>query len=240
MKLLLVLLLLAMPACGQNIYSLIKAGRGLRPLRIARKTVTVPKYSTLAYEAMSMQARKINVSHTTDRIILEAIIEQKLASPVEVSGGYNYLRTVSQNMAKEPGWERINTSDGYNGVHHIINKTVLEKIYNEQAAIENNLTYSEFVRNSPAIFHPFHNNKYFTAMFHCPDKQLYLYYTKGVKGVLEAYFEQINAISKEYGIIEYNQEIIEHSMLEARFWAETYGLEWEVKDGTVDGNSRNY
>jgi hypothetical protein len=211
---------------AQSIYGVVRAAKGVRPIRIYRLTETTPRYFNMAYTAMWTQSKRISISHDADRVILKALITQPQAHPIDVSGSYNYLRAVSQASKGLPEWKKINSSDGYNGVHHIINKTVLEELYRVRTKTDNGLTYNDFVRNSPGAFHPLHNDQSFTWLFHNPTLQMRIYAEQGVQGVLLDYFQKANAISREYGFPEYTDEHIRNTLVEARFWAGIWGLEW--------------
>ena len=226
MRWVIILLLLAQPLWAQNFFKVVRAAKGAKPIRIHRMTITSGRNFETAYRVVWEQSKKVDVSHEMERIVLQTIITQPQVSPLEVSGGYNYLRAVSQASRGLPDWKKINASDGYNGVHHIINKTVLDELYRVREKKENGLTYNDFVRNSPAAFHPLHNDLNFGWFFHNPKLQMRIYAEKGVKGVLIDYFGKANYLSKEYGFEEYTDEVIKNSLSEAKFWAEVWGLEW--------------
>lgn len=211
---------------AQSYYTVVRAAKAAKPIRIYRMTVVTGRNFESAYRVMWEQTKKIDVSHQAERILLQSIINQPQVSPQEVSGGYNYLRAVSQASKGLPEWKKINSSDGYNGVHHIINKTVLEELYRVREKKDNGLTYNDFVRNSPAAFHPLHNDLEFGWLFHNPKWQMRVYAEQGVRGVLIDYFSKANFVSREQGLDEYTDEVIKRTLSEAKFWAEVWGLEW--------------
>lgn len=227
LKVALIVIVFAQNALCQNLYSVVKVSRSSRQIKVLRKTTVPNKYVTPAYNAILLKTKEIKVSYIDDKTILQALIKETRPVPMDISGGYNYLRLISQNMRNVPEWSKINRSDGYNGVHHIINKSVLDKIYNSEKTIENGLTYQDFVRNSPSIFHPLHNAREFGELFHDKDKQLELYEIGGVKTIIDYYFIVINDLSRKYGLIPYSEDVMKSSLAEARFWSEIYGLKWE-------------
>lgn len=212
---------------SQNFYSLIKSPKSLKPIKISRTTFSIPTYSNYAYSAILTQTSQVNITRVNNQVMFQAYIAQQRVSPIEVSGGYNYLRTVSQSLSGESEWHRINASDGYNGVHHIISKSALAVIYKQRNRLDNGLTYEDFTRNAPSAFHPFHNNNEFFDIFHNAERQILIYEKVGVIGVLEDYFERVNVLNRKYGLPEYSDDMIARSLLEAKFWAKIHGLVWE-------------
>lgn len=211
---------------SQNTYTLVRASKALEGIVINRATITYPKHLNSAYNAILTQTNSIDVSRIQEQIILQTQIQQSRCHPMEVVGGYNYLRTVSKGMAGCEGWGRIRQGGGYNGAHHIISKSTLDVIF-KQRKEKTYLNYSDFQRNAPAIFHPFHNNKNFEHLFHDSPRQLELYNKGGVSYILSDFFFNINEINRRYGLPEYAPELINRSFIEAKFWADTYGLRWK-------------
>ncbi len=224
--LLLIVLFFSINSFSQNIYSVVRVARGTKPIKIARTTIALPGCSDMAYRAMAAQTKRIEVVYFPDRVILQSLIKQEQTNPLQISGGYNYLRTISQSMRNETFWKHINASQGYNGVHHIITKSTLKWLYKNRRRTDNGLTFEDFVRNSPAAFHPLHNESEFGAVFHNPVRQLSLYQREGIKGILQDYFNRANELSRTQGMIEYDETFIERTFQEAIFWASMWGLEW--------------
>ena len=218
-------LILSTNLYAQNVFSVIKVSKELKTIEMIRTTLVPAQYSDIAYAAMSMQSENVYINYINGFAVLEAPVVQEEATPMEISGGYNYLQRVSKEMRNCEGWNKINSSDGYNGVH-IITKATLQELYKKREKTDNNLTYEDFLRNAPSAFHPFHNNKNFSFIFHNSHRQLYLYDKYGIKAILEDYFNKINMINKQYNLPEYTEEFIDHSLLEAELWAVSYGLRW--------------
>ena len=213
---------------AQSYYTLVSASKTARnAIFINRGILTYPKHINAAYNAILTQSNVIDVSRLEKQILLQTQIQQPRCHPMEVVGGYNYLRTVSRGMTGCEGWGRIRQGGGYNGAHHIISKSTLEVLYKQKKENNTYLNYSDFQRNAPAIYHPFHNNKQFEAVFHDAARQLELYNKGGVSYVLSDFFVTINEINRRYGLPEYTPEMINRSLLEAKFWSDSYGLRWK-------------
>lgn len=213
---------------SQNFFTVLRRPK-IKPKTLPIQRHTIATYNNLDYasKAILTKASNIDISYIKDKIILQTEIQQPLVHPLSVSGGYNYLRIVSQQFREEPNWKYINRSSGYNGVHHIINKSVLKIIYTENTKELNELLFTDFVNNAPAIFHPLHNDTRFSYIFHDCDKQIALYEDCGIKCILTDFFDEINIINESLGLPIYDEETIQNTLIEARFWAETYGLVWK-------------
>lgn len=229
---LLVLIVLPLEGLSQNVYRVAKATNNA--ILINRTTIVAPELSMWARWAISDKSNQILTSKVKKQIALEATIKQEVCFPVDVSGGYNYLKLVAREMKGCDGWENISRTRGYNGAHHIINKTVIDVICADIKANarlrgkEIHLDVNEVKNNAPAIFHPYHNRQGYAHIFHNPKEQIRLYYTIGVRGIIEDFFIRVNELNKAEGLPPYPEEFIEHTLKEAALWAKHYGLHWSL------------
>ena len=255
----LVLGLFSYSAFGQNAYSIVRAPATIRtsfqPIVISR-TLLLPK-AQLPLAVRACTARRpcvlsnpqkvpvhINAA-TISRIHMEAHFAiPRLNRPENIYGGYNYLRTMTKLSYKSPdnieniyqnAWQKINLTRGYNGAHHIVNKSTLEQIHQNMKAKARargevfTINLSEMQNNAPALFHRLHGNPEFTSVFHNKERQLQIYYTSGIKAVIDDFFEQVNLIAWESeGLIpRVPQKVMEGTYLEAELWCKMFNLRWE-------------
>lgn len=226
------LILLPVGGFSQNVYRVVKATRSA--ILINRTTVTAPELADWARWAMMDKSNHILTSKVKKQIALESMIKQDICFPVDVSGGYNYLKLVSREMKGCDGWENISKTRGYNGAHHIINKSVIDVIYADikgSAKLRGEeipFDVTEVKNNAPAIFHPYHNRQGYESYFHNFGEQIKLYYAFGVRGIIEDFFIRINELNKAEGLPEYPEEFINATLKEAALWAKHYGLKWDL------------
>lgn len=226
------LLVLSNNCYCQNVFRII--GKSPKHIRVSRSTVVSRKASKLAERVIYNRSNEILLAMVKNQVVLSAEIEQPICRPEEVAGGYNYLKVVSRELRCENGWENIASSSEYNGAHHIINKSVLELIYinaklrARQYGGTISYTLEELQSNAPAVFHPYHNHPSYRKVFHNMDRQLKLYYSQGVSGIIEDFFSQINEINEQEGLPLYDEEFIRTTLLEAALWAKNYGLFWKM------------
>ncbi len=204
------------PVYSQSAFRVLQRGNRVK----IRRTITVPpKQARLAQKVALNQSAIQRVETKVNRAVITTHIEQKLVRPMDVVGPNKYLRIASKVFKKKPGWKRLNSSVGYNGAHHIITKSVIREISNRYNM--------DMLANAPSVFHPLHNSAEYTEVFHGHDKQLELYYTRGVKGIVDNFFKEINKINLEHGLPLYNKKFIEAEMLEAELWTRYWNLRWE-------------
>lgn len=234
MRIINLILLILFPsiAFSQNIYRVTKATHNA--ILINRTTVVSPELSMWARWAISDKSNRILTSKVKKQIVLQSTIKQGVCFPTDVSGGYNYLKLVSREMKGCDGWENISKTKGYNGAHHIINKSVIEvicadiKVNARLRGEEIDLNIDEVKNNAPAIFHPYHNRRGYEDVFHNFGEQIKLYYSVGVRGIIEDFFIRVNELNRAEGLPEYSEEFIEHTLKEAALWAKHYGLRWSL------------
>ena len=166
-----------------------------------------------------------------------------LRSPSTLWGSYHYLRVLT-SLSRERGavhpqykqqWKNIFYVGGYNGVHHIVNKSTLKAIYSEmkRKAIAKGepwtIQLDELQRNAPGSLHPFHGRPEFSVLFHNIDRQLSLYREGGIQAIVTDYFDALEVFHNMYP----NQapfipkSVRKNTLLEAKLWSETFHLKWK-------------
>lgn len=201
-------------------------GRGFDALNVARQQQIVDRH--VSY----------NFNNTSEQIHLHLerqLIQHTLKSPQSLYGSYNYLRAFSKVSDIEilttnkyrKDWDKINATQGYNGVHHIVNKYTLKLIHQtlKQQGIKFNL--DEAQKNAPALFHPLHGNPKFQYIFHNPLEQYELYFKYGMKYVLLSKIDEINRLNIEMGLKPLKDDVILGLILETELWCKYHGLKWE-------------
>ena len=232
MRLAIILLFLACNCFSQNIFRVIY--KTPKSVLISRSTIVEARDLRLAEKVLYNRSETVLSAKIKNQVVLQSSIVQPITAPELVPGGYNYLKTVRREL-KTDGWRQVAAHDSYNGIHHIISKSVLEDIYKDlkrRAYIygeELDFTFDEFQNNSPAVFHPYHNVPEYGYIFHNLEKQRELYYTQGIKACILNFFEAINEVNLKEGLTLYNEEFINTTILEASLWAKRYGLYWKMQ-----------
>lgn len=82
--------------------------------------------------------------------------------------------------------------------------------------------------NAPAIFHMLYAKPQFAAVFHNKERQLELYYTSGVKAILDDFFYQVGRIAAESNgkIPQVPHLVREGTYQEAKLWCKIFHLRW--------------
>lgn len=242
----LLFLLLVSSAYSQSAFRVIRIARNakvFRPSVICRE-IRVPRtQGYLANQLIAAHNPNSVIRQANKHCVPEIIITAEyniplLRMPETLYGGYNNLKTIA-GIAKNPTavdkryiriWKHINNSTTYNGVHHIVNKSTLKAIHLEQVkSTRKNINLAAMQNNAPAIFHIYHGNQAYKDVFHNSEAQLDLYHQKGIKGVIQAFFAQLNYINAHgpLKLSPVSKEVIKGTMLEAEIWAKTFGLRWE-------------
>lgn len=143
---------------------------------------------------------------------------QGVTIPSEVVGPNMYLRGIGNRFRKEEGWKDLWRSDGYNGAHHIVTRSVIQNIAGKRQLI---------VSNAPSVFHPLHNRPEYADVFHNHKRQLELYEKCGIKCVIEDFFERIEKVNNSENMLKYSEQSKKKIMLEAQLWAKHWGLKWD-------------
>ena len=230
-----------------KVLRLINKSKSHKIVNICRSTIVSPKNAHIAKNVVKQvnpYFLKINGDNgcTTRIDILTEFSVPILKNPETLYGGYNYLRIIA-SISKEKGivdkkylfkWKNINKTQGYNGVHHIINKSTLKEIhsimkkeYRNNGRVFN-IRLDEMQNNAPAIFHRLHGHPAYTNTFHNMEMQLLIYEQRGVSGIIDNFFIKAKLISaSSRGTIPmYSYEVIRGTYLEAELWAKTFGLKW--------------
>lgn len=232
MRLVVFLVFVTVNCYSQNIYQVIN--KTPKIVSIARTTVVEPTTLKIARNALYNRSNEVLEERVKKQIALMAVIEQPICKPEEIAGGYNYLRAANRSMKKEEGGKYISCSNLYNGAHHIINKSAIEVIYTDlRYRAKERHTYlpyqlMEIQGNAPAVFHVYHNHPKYKHFFHDRDRQLRLYYSSGVYGILEDFFQRVDELNKAEGLPLYSNSFRKTTFLEAELWARHYGFKWKM------------
>jgi hypothetical protein len=231
MRIIILLIFLPLSAYPQNTYQIIK--RGTKSISIGRTVVVTPNAVSTAERAILARSEDYLRQRVERQVLLSSVMNQPVCYPEEVAGGYNYLRLVNRELRKEQGWEYVSCPNLYNGAHHIINKSALEFIYLEMKRHQKKkkdlgFPLSDLQSNAPAVFHFYHNSPRYRHFFHDRDRQIRIYYKKGVYGVLDDFFKSVEKINQKEGLPSYSEEFKKVTFLEAELWARTYGLSWKM------------
>lgn len=191
--LLLTIFLVGNTVFSQSVFRFIGKGRRLR---VERKIVTQQRYRSLARRVLRSQSLTISR-------------REVVRSPMRVVGPNIYLKGVGKRFKGLSEWDKVRDSRTYNGAHHIVTKFVIKELGGN----------SECMRQAPSVFHKLHNNPAYIDWFHNHQKQLAIYQEKGIKGIMEEFFENVGS--------EFSKEDKEQLMLEAELWAKHWNLKWE-------------
>lgn len=195
-------------------------------VRAAEFQSRLRKQEELYRQSMVANQNRIPVAFLTQHI------EQRVCKPEQLYGSYSYLRGCSKNMGGID-WVHINKVDTYNGVHHIINVQTLKELYKESLSsyekgeIGLYPFFNEMVLNAPSAFHILHNNPKYSYVFHNSELQLEIYNKRGIKGILDAYFENIIRLNSELNLTPIPEDVIKGTYVEAELWSVYFGLDWE-------------
>ncbi len=232
MRLLFLLLFVSVNCFAQNVYQVISKTPQI--IKIERTVVVLPKTVKIAENALFNRSSEILTQKVKNQVILQTVIKQPVCRPEEVAGGYNYLRIANREMHQGEEWKYVSCSNLYNGAHHIINKSVLEVIYTDlkfrakARGEELPFTLADVQSNAPAMFHIYHNHPKYRNFFHDRDRQLRLYYSEGVSGVLDDFLKRVEEVNRIEGLPFYSDEFKQTTLLEAELWAKHYGLKWKM------------
>lgn len=198
-----VLLLLTQNLYSQSVYKFI--GKGVN-LQVSRTITTNQIYLNLARDILKAQGiTNVRIISTT---ALQATFNPGIVTPAVVLGPNSYLRGVSRAFKGMPEWQAVNAGTGYNGAHHIVTKFVITQIGGSEEAI----------RNGPSVFHPLHNKPEYVDVFHNHQRQLEIYKTGGIKGIVQDFFDRVPG---------FTDDEIKIMLLESELWAKHWGLKWQ-------------
>lgn len=204
---------------------------------IAKPTIL----STYATEQL-FHSKRGNVTVPQINVVVEYRLP-KLKSPSMLWGSYQGLRAVT-SLARDPKyvndkylhtWSRINITNGYNGVHHIVNKSTLKQIYSDMKAEAMakgepfTINLDMLQKEAPASLHPFHGKPEYSVIFHNLDRQMQLYNEGGVKAIIMDYFTETRNFHLNYpdDAPAIPLQVMTNTLQEAELWAKTFNLKWE-------------
>ena len=236
--LLFILCFLYINTFSQSVYKVIQGYNLIKPSAKIQETITVSQsllnvtLQRAYFQTQYRESTNIKISYLENvsrNAVVKVDIEQFKCEPTELYGSYNYLKTCYSLMNLRT-LKKIRKTSGYNGVHHIINQSTIRVIYEKYIKTNDELkeipNLQEILENTPAIFHPLHNNKAYIDTFHNSEKQLIIYEEYGVEGIIMNFFYELIDINKTNHISEIDQEIVTATLMQAYIWAKTYGLKW--------------
>lgn len=197
------LLFLSQNLYSQNIFRFIGKGSALE----IRRTITTNSINiNLARKILAAQGiRNIQV---ISPVSIQAVYTPGIVTPAIVIGPNSYLKGISKAFRGDEAWKRINLATSYNGAHHIVTKFVIKQIGGSDEAI----------KNGPSVFHPLHNKPEYIDLFHNHQRQLELYKSDGIKGIVQDFFNRIDG---------FTEEEVNIMLLEAELWAKHWGFKWQ-------------
>lgn len=254
--LVLLFLLLVLPTVtySQSAFKLLKIigkSKSHRVVSVCRTTKVPIKHATLAKNVvMQTNPYMLRVSRVSGYYDVHCIPELQIVTefsapilkkPETIYGGYNYLKMLA-SVSKETGvvsksfipiWKNINKTQGYNGVHHIVNKSTIKVLHSEMknraraSGRKFTIRLDEMQNTAPAVFHVFHGNPNYTHIFHNSVQQVTSYKIGGIRKVVLDYFEQINVINITNGMKPIHKSVIDGTLKEAELWSKTFHLRWK-------------
>lgn len=229
---------------AQNAVTLLRAFGRVNAASICR-TVTVPSAMIDAAIGATMfqQANHYNINETGCFLQVELekkVLLESLKSPTNLYGPYNYLRAytklsqerqfVNKKFLEE--WKKLNKTQGYNGVHHLISKGTIKMLYIELKKQGKKVNLTDMENNAPAIFHPMHGNPEYKDVFHNLSNQYYDYKKFGMKITIISLLERIDEINVKIGLKPFPEWYLKGVLKEAELWCKYYGLVWEMPEKT--------
>lgn len=239
-KTLLVLLFILIPGVllSQNAVELVRSVRSVATTVCRHITVPV-EYTAEALSVGLAQSYKSSFETYSNSCeiqisIQKQLVSQSIKSPELVYGPYNYMRVFSKaaqnpeliNKQYRAAWKKIHKTTGYNGVHHLISKSTLKRIYEDLKRKGVKTSLSDLEANTPSIFHPLHGNPEYTSIFHNIDQQYHSYYAFGMKKTIENILSEINELNRKVGLKPMPDWYVSGVMREAELWCSYYGLTW--------------
>jgi hypothetical protein len=223
---------------SQNAIAIVRALRSAPRAMICRRITTPISHFPKAVNTALLYDNSYLLTNTAKNCTVEVRIPvYQLKSPTKIYGPYNMLRAVSSlsreqgNVAKryEHVWKHINQTQGFNGAHHIINKSAIKLIHEDSKSKTGSYQFSlkEAQNNAPAIFHPLHGNPEYTRIFHNGFSQYQWYLEGGMENTLKKQLNLIQQLNIELGLPQFSDEMIEGIMTEGELWSTFHGLRWK-------------
>ena len=237
------LLLLPLNVFSQSAFTIIKAAKTAtkqsivcRSIRTELKNVALLNDVIRTQSIISKQAyNTINKRSCAPEVFITYKFRTPpLTYPEKLYGTYNYLKIISR-LVRNNGlvsdnykrtWKHINTTQAYNGVHHIVNKSTLQEIFIREN-LKGRVSLAEMQSNAPAVFHSLHGNPLYKDIFHNRDKQVKTYFKYGMKAVIDDFFNEVSIASRKEGVRFFSEEVIENTYKEAHLWCNTFNCKWE-------------
>lgn len=236
------LLLFPINVFSQSAFNIVRAAKNtFKPSIICRSITTQTTNAVLAKELLSTQqlVTKPIYTNVNRKVCVPEIrisyhfTTPPITYPERLYGGYNYLKLLSRLSRNKlidkkflHIWKNINKTQTYNGVHHIVNKSTLQEIY-LRANLKGKVRLDEMQNNAPAVFHILHGNPTYKDIFHNRDRQVDIYFTYGIKAVIDDFFHNVRIVSRKEGVRFFSKEVIENTYKEAHLWCNTFNCRWE-------------
>lgn len=222
---------------SQNVVSLMRSFGGSN-VKVCRN-ILVPS-------EMAQNAVEVSMLQRADRCVVERIgcnlnfairkdiVLNSVKSPITLYGPYNYLRAFTKvskddkfvNKKFLNDWKHIRKIQGYNGVHHLISKGTIKRIYEDLNAQGKDVSLIDMENNAPAIFHPLHGSPAYKDVFHNIDNQYYDYQRFGMKVTIISLLERIDEINISIGLKPYPEWYLNGILKESELWCKYYGIRW--------------
>lgn len=234
-------LLPTLPLYPQNLFNLIKPSRNILrqikyPINIQRVTIVETAHLENAIRIASFKSTMRQHEELYRQRMLEynnkpvwyltQNIKQFNCKPENLYGTYSYLSICSRYMSGKE-WKNPNVSAEF-----IIDRRLLQLFYRDILEKYNNGSisilpqFNEFMINAPAIIHPLAKTNEFTKLSNIK-VQLATYRTRGIKGILDIFFEDLNTFNKSNNLMSIPEDVVKGTYLEAKLWTDYYGLKWK-------------
>ena len=193
------------PLQAQSLFKFV--GKGVE-LQVERTITVNAIYQNLAREVLLARGIGIENIRVISQTTLQATYNPGILTPAVVFGPNSYLKGVNRAFKGAAEWKAVNIGTGYNGAHHIVTKFVITQIGGSEEAI----------RNGPSVFHPLHNKPEYVDAFHNHQRQLELYKTGGIKGIVTDFFERVPG---------FTEDEVKIMLLESELWSKHWGFKWQ-------------
>lgn len=235
---------------AQNAVSIVKGLRRIKAsTRICRTAVTGIDNFHVANQAFKSHHEYTYIRLKTTPVGVEPacvalqvereILSHQLQDPKTIFGPYTYVRAVSSVAQNNTfvhkkyldQWKEINKSKGYNGVHHIVTKATIERIYKdlvEQGKIDGKkIGVSSLQLNAPSMLHPMHGVPEYSKVFHNVDEQYAIYKEHGMRALIVHQIKRINEVNMKIGLEPMPEWYIDGILKETHFWCTHFGINFD-------------
>lgn len=223
---------------AQNVVKLVRTLRW-KPIALERTINTSISESFAAIDIAKRQApNNWYFDNNGDRIqvvLQKKLLEGSIKSPTTLYGPYIYLKQLPRLINDEKlfdekfksSWNKINKTQGYNGVHHLISKSTIKLIHIDLKSQGKKVSLSDMENNAPSIFHPLHGHPDCQKIFHNTEQQFFDYKRFGMKVTIISLLERIDKLNVSLGAQPYPEWYLEGVLKEAELWCKHYGIVWE-------------